>query len=120
MPKYIDADALFEHLAEAIEAWDEMDKDRYPVSFGMSVAFKNIFEYAKEHSTAEVVEVRHGEWLKTESYPHRVYCSCCLKNYVTNEEIIQGRSWQSSVYCTEAEYCPHCGAKMDGKKDGDI
>lgn len=56
----------------------------------------------------------HGKWLKTEAYPHRVYCSICYKSYVTNEEVIEGRgNVQHFAYCTEAEYCPHCGSKMD-------
>ena len=66
-----------------------------------------------EAKLAESEPVRHGRWLKTDAYPHRVYCSECYATYVTNEEIIQGRGWQS-MYCTEAEFCPHCGAKMDG------
>lgn len=65
---------------------------------------------------ADVVEVKHGKWLKTDAYPHRVYCSLCYKTYVTNEEVIRGRSDGHSTYCSEAEYCPHCGAKMDLKK----
>ena len=50
--------------------------------------------------------VIHAKWYRTDAYPHHIACSNCYKNYVTNEEII-GR------YCTTAEYCPHCGAKMD-------
>ena len=65
-----------------------------------------------ETPIADVAEVKHGKWLKTDAYPHRIYCSLCYKTYVTNEESIQGRSWQHPAYCTEAEYCPHCGAKM--------
>lgn len=61
-------------------------------------------------------EVVHGEWLRTDAYPHRVYCSSCYATYVTNEEVIRGRNRQHCVYCTEAEFCPHCGAKMDGKR----
>lgn len=66
--------------------------------------------------TADVVKVKHGEWLKTDAYPHRIFCSLCYKTYVTNEEVIQGRSFNRPAYCTEAEYCPHCGAKMDLKE----
>ncbi len=65
--------------------------------------------------TADVVEVKHGEWIKTDrgirksintGQPMRVYacdCSCC--GYHTGN---QG---------TEFKYCPHCGAKMDGVKE---
>lgn len=66
---------------------------------------------------ADVEPVRRGKWLKTDAYPHRVYCSECYKTYVTNEEVIQGRGW-APVYCTEAEFCPHCGAKMGGEENG--
>ena len=68
---------------------------------------------------ADVAAVRHGKWLKTDAYPHKVYCSLCYKTYVTNEEIIAGMSWSYPSYCTEAEYCPHCGARMDGKGESD-
>ncbi len=67
--------------------------------------------------TADVVEVKHGKWLKTKAYPHRVYCSECYKTYVTNELIIDGRGKGAHlVFCTEAEYCPHCGARMNGER----
>ena len=63
-------------------------------------------------------KVKHGKWLTTDAYPHRVYCSLCFKNYVTNEEIILERAKEPHpIFCTEAEYCPHCGAKMDGKDE---
>ena len=112
--RYIDADKLIEHLQDNLRECGNPDMATKPITYGCSLGIKGALSCAEALLTADVVEVRHGEWLKTESYPHRVYCSCCLKNYVTNEEIIQGRSWQSSVYCTEAEYCPRCGAKMDG------
>lgn len=68
-------------------------------------------------TTADAEEVKHGKWLKTDAYPHHVYCSLCYRDYVTNEEVIQGRKeWQPPAYCTEAEYCPHCGAKMDEER----
>ena len=54
---------------------------------------------------------KKGKWLKT-AYPHHVVCSECHKIYVTNEEIIEGKGG-NRTYCTEAEYCPHCGVKME-------
>lgn len=53
-----------------------------------------------EAPTAEVVEVRHGEWKKvSEKYP-RYVCTCC--NHLYNNK--------------EYKYCPYCGAKMDGER----
>ena len=55
---------------------------------------------------ADVVEVRHGRWIWTESgeedYEQYWVCSCCgEKEYI------------------EYNYCPNCGAKMDGKGEGE-
>lgn len=76
-------------------------------------AYNLVKRIVKSIPTTDVVEVKHGKWVRTDAYPHRIYCSVCYKTYVTNEEIIQGRSWYPA-YCTEAEWCPHCGARMDG------
>ena len=66
--------------------------------------------------TVDAEPIRHGHWIRTEAYPHRVVCSECHRTYVRNENIIEGRYKGDEIvpiYCTEAEYCPHCGAKMD-------
>ncbi len=61
---------------------------------------------------ADGVEVKYGEWLKTDrgirvnantGQPMRVYhceCSCC--------------GWHTGHQGIEFNYCPNCGAKMDG------
>ena len=66
--------------------------------------------------TADVVEVRHGEWKDRyeNKYANHLYeCSLCgeiapdgvKRSVLGNPEIIQVLS----------PYCPTCGAKMDGK-----
>lgn len=76
-----------------------------------NVLLKHLLEDAPK---ADVVEVKHGKWLRTDAFPHRVYCSECFETYVTNENVIDGRNETiGPTYCTEAEYCPHCGTKMD-------
>ena len=50
-----------------------------------------------EAPTADVVEVRHGEWIKITSYPMGHKCSEC--GYF-------------KIY--KKPYCEICGAKMDG------
>lgn len=58
---------------------------------------------------ADVVEVRHGRWIRTgQSYinPNKflcLTCSCCLSDL--DEHIRK-----------EPRYCPYCGAKMDGEE----
>lgn len=55
-------------------------------------------ETVKAQPDADVVEVRHGEWIYGEfDVPH---CSECGKEVLPNQI---------------SKYCPECGAKMDGK-----
>ena len=49
--------------------------------------------------TADVVEVRHGKWLTY--YADCCECSLCQTVYVPQMR--------------KVNYCPNCGAKMDGK-----
>ena len=62
-------------------------------------------------------EVRHGEWVeKTEplgwSDVNCIECSACGESWITDEELCV------DDYKDGWKYCPHCGAKMDGKGEG--
>ena len=61
---------------------------------------------------------KEGEWLRTDAFPHRVYCSCCYKTYVPNEN---WQIWQDDAdnLGLPRNYCPNCGAKMKGENDGE-
>ena len=54
---------------------------------------------------ADVVPVRHGRWIEQEKYTFGTMydCSICGDRILDN-----GHSWN---------YCPNCGAKMDGGED---
>lgn len=61
-------------------------------------------------STADVVEVRHGEWAW---YPDRM----------DRQELLCTNCEESAHYNEDGErvmtpFCPNCGAKMDGKGEG--
>ena len=57
---------------------------------------------------------KEGEWLRTDAFPHRIYCSVCYKTYVPNDR------WQIWVDDDlPKNYCPNCGAKMDRKENAD-
>lgn len=50
--------------------------------------------------------VKHGRWLRTDAYPHRIYCSSCFMTFIRNDEFL----------CLDDiphNYCPNCGARMD-------
>lgn len=60
---------------------------------------------------SDVQEIKHGEWTKDDS--GGCYCTACgwcadydydYVTYVTNNGLGNG----------DFNYCPHCGAKMDG------
>lgn len=56
--------------------------------------------------TADVEEVKHGEWfLLDECSNEGVYCSVCTKKVYRTEYANQK---------LKSPYCPNCGAKMDG------
>ena len=50
---------------------------------------------------ADFVEVKHGEWIYNVKY---YSCSICA-----------GKRF-NLLLGTDAEYCPYCGAKMDGER----
>lgn len=54
---------------------------------------------------ADVAPVRHGHWINENFYTH---CSACGKTAMYDK-------YEQEV---ESDYCPHCGAKMDGDEQG--
>ena len=56
---------------------------------------------------ADVVEVRHGRWVSVQHKLARV-CSVCNR-----DEPYKFADIDADVY----DYCPHCGAKLDGELD---
>ena len=54
---------------------------------------------------ADVAPVRHGRWVETEKYTFGIMCDCSL---CENRILDNGHPWN---------YCPNCGAKMDGGAD---
>ena len=104
MARYIDADKFIEELKELQQVHSpSMSKiANEAIDLGLSLAMRT----ARKSPTADVVEVKHGEWILTKTefgwncceYPVEYTCSVC------------GRTEKY-----EEPYC-HCGAKMDGGK----
>ena len=55
---------------------------------------------------ADVAPVRHGRWVEKEKYTFGIMYDCSL---CENRILDNGHSWN---------YCPNCGAKMDGDENG--
>ena len=91
MAEYIERDALF----------DTLNKAGVPTDPTVNYFIMNA-------PTADVVEVRHGEWVDTG---------------ILELDTIYG-GWKCSVcgdiVCgSKPNYCGNCGAKMDGKGEGE-
>lgn len=86
MPKYIDAEKIREN---AVFPFLNGDKEKQWI---YRAGFYHAMQCAERAETEDVQEARHGEWCGS-------VCSAC----------------GSSVYFYyDCDYCPNCGAKMDG------
>lgn len=97
MARYIDAEEFFEGFC--IYA---MGQDKNFIK-----AVETVLE---DTPTADVVEVKHGHWVRQEKMvggkvQAEAVCSSCGTDVVY--QVIDNR-WQFE------NYCPHCGARMDG------
>lgn len=101
MPELIDRISLIDKLDQgqknALDAKDFM-------SFYALVFFKVILQ---EAPTIEAEPVRHGRWLSLEGWFNKssVKCSVC-GNTLNMDGVNAGRG--------DANFCPNCGARMDG------
>ena len=64
--------------------------------------YVNAIEDLADIPAADVAPVRHGRW--ETGYFHDRVCSCCTHPDNDLEERAH-------------RFCPHCGARMDGKED---
>ena len=53
--------------------------------------------------TIAAEDVKHGKWRLSKYYPHIISCDVC------------GEPYELSNSMEHWNYCPHCGAKMDGE-----
>ena len=92
MPRYIDADLILPEMESKLD----MQELYLPAHFQEFIV--------DEIPTADIAPVRHGYWVKEKrDVLLHWHCSVCKECYFLEEP--------------NAEYCPHCGAKMDGKED---
>ena len=89
MARYIDVDKFVKDLGDEYHG---MISDE-------SLRIYRIIERLESAPTADVQEVRHGEWVRKNG---EMYCSEC-----------GGEALMDEVYY-KSPYCPKCGAKIDG------
>lgn len=100
MSRYIDADAALKRFEEIHGNESEL-LNCYNADW--------IVSFIETQPTADVQEVKHGRWkYKTLDNFRKVECTCTHCGWSGIE------NYDSYVDISDFEYCPHCGAKMDG------
>ena len=89
MNEYIEREALLADIDAAME------------NEGMGyVVGQTLKRYVKRAPAADVAPVRHGRWI----YDHWCEFKCSVCGEFSNSKPYRGKE----------NYCPNCGAKMDG------
>lgn len=100
MARYIDAE-IFAKRIKASPAFEKM-------AFEGELLQRVVLDLLGNTPTADVEEVKHGEWKKVSNTKVYWYiCSVCAEEMPRNK--YGGWSFSS--------FCPDCGAKMDGQKE---
>ena len=100
MSRYIDADEFWNNRPE------NLDPKKSEYNRGWDKYAKEILKVLEETPTADVVEVRHGEWIN----------KCCSVCGEKQPYTARGNVFATTFYQFKTKYCPHCGAKMDGER----
>ena len=112
MKEYIERDAVLEAI-----------KEPYERVYGKCVyqpvedVYRMIVKKIKNTHAADVTPVVHGEWIKKEVEDFWIPSS--LETGKPTKAILPVCSNCKTEFGTiafEYDYCPHCGAKMDGVK----
>ena len=103
MAEYIERETLenelYRRLKFLIAEYGEHDQ--------YTSGFDDAMDKVENFPAADVAPVVHGEWLLRHiGHGHYWECSVCHTN--------------PCIYVTkDTNYCPNCGAKMDGEEQGD-
>ena len=102
-------EALRKQLREAHENYEKHLNELTTKRNQLQAAVDN---YEKRIAELEAQLPKEGEWLRTDAFPHRIYCSVCYKTYVPNDR------WQIWVDGDiPKKFCPNCGARMKGEQE---
>ena len=108
MAEYKDVEQMKKQIADfkrAVNAVEPMNSDYLT---GYISALSVVEGEIAEQPAADVAPVRRGEWASEET---AVTCTACGRSYDTDFEIKRN-------VIRDFDYCPNCGAKMDGDKNG--
>ena len=101
MAEYKDVEQLKKQIADFKRAVNSVKPMNSDYLTGYISALSVVERSIAEQPTANVAPVRHGYWIKENFYTR---CSVC-ENMAIYDKYGQE---------VESDYCPRCGAKMDG------
>ena len=94
MAEYINREAIMKFPIRK----DHCDKEHANGHFINGI--ESVLEYVENLPAVDVSPVRHGRWIKYQ-IPPIICCSNC--------------DWATDVEEKNFQYCPNCGAKMEGE-----
>ena len=101
MAEYISREAALRALENCVPYGNTLWTDKYAARARIDAI-----------PAADVVEVRHGEWSakRLDNFrKYKVTCTVCSAEYIGN--------YDSYDEPSDFNYCPNCGAKMNGGED---
>lgn len=98
MAEYIDREALMNQIKEIHCA----ECDNYNGLRCRACWVDDTLDYIDSEPAADVAPVRHGRWGTHSDRPDSLICSVCKCGF---------DMWKHDPH----NYCPNCGAKMDGE-----
>ena len=108
MAEYIEREAISEEIRKYYY--------KNPPNFSYGEGFDRGLDRAQrailDAPAADVAPVRHGRWISlTECANEGVYCSICKKKVWKSDYAWCSKKSRNKL---QSNYCPNCGAKMDG------
>lgn len=105
--RVINADALKESLKE-LKAEGTNRKYVQGLQDAIDGYFPQIID---DEPTIDAEPVRHGRWVCVEAEPERVWCDNCKTIYYSSDLL------NIEADDEKVNFCPNCGARMDGDED---
>lgn len=102
MAEYKDVELLKKQITDFKRAVNSVKPMNSDYLTGYISALSATEEAIAKQPTADVAPVRHGEWQEIDGI---FRCLCC------------GYSFEHEGYIPFFNYCPNCGARMDGDAD---
>lgn len=108
--EYIERDTLIRHLNDEIKECGDDCMNFRPIAYGTILGLMSARSFANTLPAADVAPVVHAEWVDN-------HCTACGMMPM-GEELWDSCEFAPPKFEFFMDYCPCCGARMDGGKHG--